>query len=325
MKKTLLISCVCMFISFISFSHVIYLADTAFTTDVGFGGAPASCIAPHMEYDGWQMARVNSTWLADAFTVPTDSTWAFDTVFVYGYQRNSGTTSTFTGCNLQIYNGAPGHGGSVIWGDTTTNVLSGTGFTGIYRVDTITADGGLTTTQRPIMYLKLYLSSAPHLSGGTYWLSWSATGSLAIVPSSPDKVLPGRINPTGQQGMQLFSGNWNYINDSGNSVGLNKIIKASAAVASVANVTKSPVISLSQNTPNPFKGSTEISFYTPQAGGVKLSVYNSTGQLVNTLVDGYLNTGKYTVTFDASKLSPGIYYYQLNTNAATESKEMIVK
>ncbi len=324
MKKLFLLSIICCAISFRSYSQRVYLADTAFTTDVGFGGAAASCIAPHMYDDGWQMGRPQSTWLADEFTVPSDSTWVFDTVIVFGYQKGSGTTSTFLNCNLQIYSGTPGLGGAVIWGDTLTNHLVSTGFTGIYRVDTITANGGLTSTYRPVMYLKLYLPAPPVLTAGTYWLSWSAAGSLAVAPASPDKVLPGRINPSGQVARQLFGGVWYNITDSSQRIGMDMIIEASAGLAGITNVNKTLPPALGQNIPNPFNTATDISFYMPQAGPAKLMVYNTIGQLVATLTDGVSNAGEHHLTFNTGGLPAGIYYYQLSTVAGVESKQMLM-
>ncbi len=188
----------CCVVSFNALSQTTYLADIAFYTDIGYGGAEASCKAAHLEYNGWQMSHAQYAWVADAFTVPAGTVWAFDTVIVYGYQYGSTTTSPFLNCNLQIYNGTPGLGGTVIWGDTSTNVLASTGWTGIYKVDTFSSDNGLNNVNRPIMYLKLYLATPATLSAGTYWLSWSSAGSVSNSCVAPDKVLPGRINPTGQ-------------------------------------------------------------------------------------------------------------------------------
>jgi hypothetical protein len=67
-------------------AQVVYLADTAIITDIGYGGAPSSCMANGPIYNSWGMNRAHSVWLADQFTIPTDSTWVFDTVILYGYQ-----------------------------------------------------------------------------------------------------------------------------------------------------------------------------------------------------------------------------------------------
>ncbi|HEX7343567.1 MAG TPA: T9SS type A sorting domain-containing protein, partial [bacterium] len=63
--------------------------------------------------------------------------------------------------------------------------------------------------------------------------------------------------------------------------------------------------------PNPFNPTTTLSFELPQAGSVKLSVYNVTGREVATLVNGWRDAGNHEVTFDATGLASGLYVYQL--------------
>jgi len=79
---------------------------------------------------------------------------------------------------------------------------------------------------------------------------------------------------------------------------------------------------LSQNYPNPFNPTTEISFAIPNAGYVKLLVYNSVGEVVSELVNGYKETGGYTVTFDANYLTSGVYFYRLEAGNYSEVKKM---
>lgn len=79
---------------------------------------------------------------------------------------------------------------------------------------------------------------------------------------------------------------------------------------------------LSQNYPNPFNPSTNIEFTTPQNGNIKLEVYSITGQLITTLVDGYLNAGTHSVTFDASAFSSGLYLYRLWNGSSSITKNM---
>jgi hypothetical protein len=325
MKKltfTLILSIV---VSFHANSQTIYLADTGFATDVGYGGAEASCKTNGMVYNSESMDRTHGIWDADVFTVPTGATWVFDTVIVYGYQTGSGLTSPFTACNLQIFNGTPGAGGSVVWGDTSTNFLNSTAFTGIYKVDTISASGGLMETNRPIMYLKLYLATAPVLHPGTYWLAWSATSSSGSgSASTPYKVLPGRINPVGQQSRMLYGGSWDYNIDNGDTVGLNMMIIGRAGLG--VELTKNNSVNiLSQNVPNPFSNTTVISYRLAGSGGVKLCVYNVLGQLIATLADDFESKGEHQVTFNAGGLPNGIYYYRLLATDGTVSRQMVLK
>ena len=83
--------------------------------------------------------------------------------------------------------------------------------------------------------------------------------------------------------------------------------------------------SLSQNYPNPFNPTTTINFALPKSGIVSLKVYNQLGQLVETLSDGFKQAGSYSINFDASKLSSGIYFYNLITSEGfVETKKMLL-
>ncbi len=81
---------------------------------------------------------------------------------------------------------------------------------------------------------------------------------------------------------------------------------------------------LLQNYPNPFNPSTTISFTVPQSTQAKLQVYNITGQLVATLVDEFVQTGRYSVKWDASKQASGIYFYTLSVGSEVFSKKMVL-
>jgi hypothetical protein len=79
---------------------------------------------------------------------------------------------------------------------------------------------------------------------------------------------------------------------------------------------------LSQNYPNPFNPSTQIDYSVPQASKVSLKVFDILGREVASLVDEYKEIGTYTVTFDASNLPGGIYFYTISAGNFVESKKM---
>ena len=81
---------------------------------------------------------------------------------------------------------------------------------------------------------------------------------------------------------------------------------------------------LSQNYPNPFNPSTVIKYSVPNAHLVTLKVYNLLGQQVATLINKQQNPGNYEVTFDASKLASGIYFYNLQAGSFNATKKMIL-
>ena len=69
--------------------------------------------------------------------------------------------------------------------------------------------------------------------------------------------------------------------------------------------------SLEQNYPNPFNPSTSIKFSIPNEEFVSLKVFNSLGEEVAELLNETKPTGNYSVSFNASQLSSGVYFYQL--------------
>jgi type IX secretion system substrate protein len=84
------------------------------------------------------------------------------------------------------------------------------------------------------------------------------------------------------------------------------------------------LFALNQNYPNPFNPSTEIKFESFSAGDVKLAVYNSAGQRIAVLVNGYLDAGLHRFTFNGSNLASGIYFYKLTSGTYSEAKKMLM-
>jgi Lamin Tail Domain/Secretion system C-terminal sorting domain len=81
---------------------------------------------------------------------------------------------------------------------------------------------------------------------------------------------------------------------------------------------------LNQNYPNPFNPATEIAFTIPQAGMVTLKVYNTLGEEIAVLVNGFIEPGIHTVNFNASGLNSGIYFYKLESRDFIQVKKMIL-
>ncbi|MEQ8577846.1 MAG: BspA family leucine-rich repeat surface protein [Balneola sp.] len=80
---------------------------------------------------------------------------------------------------------------------------------------------------------------------------------------------------------------------------------------------------LNQNYPNPFNPSTVIRFGIPQSGEVRLEVFDLLGRRVATLIDNETkNAGYHQVSFDASNLASGIYFYRIVAGKYVDSKRM---
>jgi hypothetical protein len=81
---------------------------------------------------------------------------------------------------------------------------------------------------------------------------------------------------------------------------------------------------LQQNYPNPFNPTTTITFQTPQSGFVSLKVFDLLGREVATLVNGELQAGTYETSFDASRLSSGVYLYELRAGSFVQTRRMML-
>lgn len=81
---------------------------------------------------------------------------------------------------------------------------------------------------------------------------------------------------------------------------------------------------LRNNFPNPFNPVTTISFGIPVTSFVSLKVYNSLGREVNSLISEQLMPGSYSVSWNASNSTSGMYFYKLETEHFSEIKKMIL-
>jgi len=82
--------------------------------------------------------------------------------------------------------------------------------------------------------------------------------------------------------------------------------------------------SLWQNYPNPFNPVTTISFSIPKTGFVTLKVYDILGRDIATLVKEYRPAGNYSIKFDGSKTTSGVYFYRLQSGNYTETKKLLL-
>ncbi|MEP7146540.1 MAG: T9SS type A sorting domain-containing protein, partial [bacterium] len=90
------------------------------------------------------------------------------------------------------------------------------------------------------------------------------------------------------------------------------------------NSTAPNEFALFQNYPNPFNPETQINFAIPKEENVTLKIYTSLGKEIAVLVDGRKKAGNYSVTFNSSNLSSGVYIYTLSSENFVQSKRMIL-
>ncbi len=85
---------------------------------------------------------------------------------------------------------------------------------------------------------------------------------------------------------------------------------------------------LEQNYPNPFNPTTKIRFSISsreKIGLVTLKVFDVLGREIRTLASEQLNAGKYEVTFDATDLASGVYFYRLNSGKSVSTRKLILQ
>jgi hypothetical protein len=107
---------------------------------------------------------------------------------------------------------------------------------------------------------------------------------------------------------------------------------ASARVLDVASVPPGDTnahVWLGQSAPNPFTANTRIAYELNRSGAVRLSVYTPTGRLVARLVDGYLEPGHYSASWDGRdasgrEVTSGMYYYRLDAGETSHTGRMVL-
>jgi len=197
-------------------------SDLVSNPGAGFGGADASAITSPGTTFGYGNQITANNRMADDFTIPSGETWQIDSIILFHYQTGSTTTSTINNINLQIWDGATPGTGSIVAGDSTTNRLTASNFSNIYRVTATT----LTNSQRPIMRSQVSMTGTT-LGTGTYWIDYCAGGSLSSGPWNPPRTIPGTPN-TGN-GYQRTGTTWTWapVLDGSNPQGLPFIIYGS--------------------------------------------------------------------------------------------------
>lgn len=165
-------------------------------------------------------------------------------------------------------------------------------------VDIAASNGTLINVDNNLKVLNAELThtSRKSFSGGKYSFSFkytapSAAGSQVLYASGVSTKPQWNIAPNFSVNVQ----NTTDMKDKG------------AAVENYA---------LQQNYPNPFNPATTISYSLPMQSSVKLVVFNSIGQEVKTLVNGLQPAGQHSVSFNASDLTSGIYFYSIEAKSA---------
>jgi photosystem II stability/assembly factor-like uncharacterized protein len=240
--------------------------------------------------------------------------------------------------------------------DASAGVWFGTNNTKIYKSLTLVNWTTQPTTGQLNSYAVWFNNPLVGLTGGTALLMTTNGGNNWVAPPS---ALPGTANLSGitgyasvwvvtRQSTAIYLSNNNgaswltsYTAPAGNYryVAKNRLentvyyaVRTNGGISKgtyfvgvqpVSNVVPD-AFKLTQNYPNPFNPVTSIEFSIPANAFVRLAVYDQLGRELNRLINEELNAGSYNISFDASSLSSGTYYYKLAAGEFSETRKMIL-
>tara|TARA_R110000868_G_scaffold383578_7_gene650668 strand:+ start:20601 stop:21200 length:600 start_codon:yes stop_codon:yes gene_type:complete len=197
--------------------------------------------------------------------------------------------------------------------------------------------------------LELATTSIPFSSIGTGWQTFTVKDwNLSVTAGQTFRVLyefdvdnvdpavnsvPLRLDDgNGKQNVShILTGTNSYVdmfadNDTGGQHGVwNKVIYGQPLITT--NEGEQDVVKqfvLNQNYTNPFNPSTNTEFSLPEISQVSLSVFNTLGQQVATLVDTQLNSGSHSFIWNASESPSGIYFYSLQAGNFIQTNKMLL-
>lgn len=149
-------------------------------------------------------------------------------------------------------------------------------------------------------------SSSFSTNNGTNWI----TGTTGMSGSGAGVIVPERGWIVSQQTSNVFKMQITY-----------------DVITSVEETVSSLIperFALSQNYPNPFNPATKIKYDVPVNSQVMLKVYDVSGKEVANLVNEFKNAGSYELSFNASNLTSGVYFYTIQANDFRETKKMLL-
>jgi hypothetical protein len=244
-----------------------------------------------------------------------------------------------------IFSNYEGYSGGLTGKNTgiITNCFSSSGVTGMWSGGLVGKDD---YNEGSIINSFSYGKVSGELPGGLISEGWDFGDSLAIVTNSFWDVETSEVDSSNggiglttaqMKFLSTFTdAGWDFIGESANGTediwnmdGVTNNGYPFLAWMSTTGIEEDDVLqpvefTLSQNYPNPFNPVTTIKFSIPSDQNVKLSVFNSNGQLVNELINKKLERGNHSVQFNAERLNSGIYFYRLESEKKSFVNKMLL-
>jgi hypothetical protein len=154
--------------------------------------------------------------IADDFTIPVGQTWDITNIMTYAYQTGSAAnTQPINGGSINIWNGAPNAGGTII----ATGTFGGSANTNLYRLfNTTTPAPGTAPGTTRLLREVTWNFSGVSLAAGTYWIDFQYIATNGGTVFAPSITLPGTRGLNGWNALQFSGGTntWAAVVDAGN-------------------------------------------------------------------------------------------------------------
>ncbi len=199
-----------------------------------------------------------------------------------------------------------------------TNIFAGTDGAGIY----LSTNNGTTWTQIDSGLTDTYVNAI--VVSGTNLFAGTNSGGVFLSTNSGTSwtAINTGLTNTYVNALAVFHANL-FAGTNGSGAWRRPLSQMITSVERFS--TNSPThFSLDQNYPNPFNPTTAISYQLSANSFVSLKVYDILGREVTTLVNEKQSAGSYQVTFDASRLASGVYFYRLTAGSFVSVKKLVL-
>ena len=254
------------------------------------------------------------TWkIIDSTSYQIWNVLAFDSTIIAGCNNRGIRISTNNGLNWDFSKGLQATVNALAFAGN--NVLVGTSGVGVF----LSSDSGKTwsPTKLDSMQIQTFQVFGKFVFAGTF---------NGIFRSSDEGITWNKING-GLDGYFIYdltiAGDYIYAGVNDGAVWRRPL----SEITSVSENNKSSLpddFALFQNFPNPFNPSTNITYSLPKNAHVILKIYDVLGREITTLVNEEKSAGYYSMRFDGSKLSSGVYFYRIQAGNFVSTKKFVL-
>ena len=261
--------------------------------------------------------------LADDFTVPAGQTWNIVNFAFFCYQTSyAGTVPPIDALRIQIFNGDPSAGGTLIAGNMTSNIYdsANSGEALMYRIsNTLVPVTGVTGTSRKIWKVRAAISTS--LTAGTYWIVYQGhainDASFFMVPVTlPNTRASATANA---KQFTATTATWANVLDAGNPTTAPDVVQDMSFIINDGILSTTQFETASDFTiyPNPVKDSFQIAH--PDNSIINsIDVVDNLGRVVKSIV-----TLNGDVNFDCTYLQSGNYFVKIKSDTGVYVKKII--